>query len=230
MRPTVAHMSLQPNQLFYRQHCHGVSQWGTKDVVVYGNQRTGEIVDWEGWTYTMWWASIHMHVRTRTCTHSPELSKQSSGTTLSESVPAWSISNSQHTHTVTEKNPLTHTTTTLRPLLAQCQHVKHNDTIKEVEVLHTSVIALWTQTNVTWSLLYIVWQNRLGLSGLSARQCNYHPFSTLYVHYCRQWTSGLMSTWLSFTLKTPANKHQLMRDSHWVLNNNFSNPFNDLLS
>lgn len=165
-------MSLQPNQLFYRQHCHGVSQWGTKDVVVYGNQRTGEIVDWEGWTYTMWWASIHMHVRTRTCTHSPELSKQSSGTTLSESVPAWSISNSQHTHTVTEKNPLTHTTTTLRPLLAQCQHVKHNDTIKEVEVLHTSVIALWTQTNVTWSLLYIVWQNRLGLSGLSARQCN----------------------------------------------------------
>lgn len=144
-----------------------------------------------------------MHVRTRTCTHSPELSKQSSGTTLSESVPAWSISNSQHTHTVTEKNPLTHTTTTQRPFLAQCHHVKHNDTITVVEVLHTSVIALWTQTNVTWSLLYIVWQN-----------------STLYVHYCRQWTSGLMSTWLSFTLKTPTNKHQLMRDSRWVLNNN----------
>lgn len=61
---------------------------------------------------------------------------------------------------------MTHTKTSLRPLLALSQHARQTDAIT-AEVLYTT-----DNSTVTWSLLNIVWQERLGLSGLSANQCN----------------------------------------------------------
>lgn len=158
----------QPNHRSFSQHFRGVSQQGRKDADVCNQPESliQQTVDTEGWTYTMWCTNVHMHTWART--HSPGLSKQPGGTTLSESVPAWSISN---THADRDTHGPTRQQHWMRVLLAQCQHGRalwYNCRRRPLYRCHQDSMS-WL-CSLTRSPQHTVLQNRWDLSGLSSSQ------------------------------------------------------------